>query len=215
MQHVIFASKFRIMAIIGYIKDSFTVKDIETYLDQMNKLGCQKIYEDDTSVQRQRIWWKYLLENRTEGDTIIIYKLSNALGGWVELPLFLQLCLKKKIRVISIKDGLDTDGHLYTTSLLDFLPILASFGKETYEKKPKFTKDYPLEMSGSIVREQKRREKMLLERTVINDYLSGKPIETICSSRHVPKTTIYRLLDRNGIKTNRCDGSAYSKKRHV
>lgn len=58
------------MAITGYVKDPESIKDIDRILDQMTGLGCQRIVKEDTSVIRQRVKWRYILEKKTDGDTI-------------------------------------------------------------------------------------------------------------------------------------------------
>lgn len=191
------------MAITGYVKDPESIKDIDRILDQMTGLGCQRIVKEDTSVIRQRVKWRYILEKKTDGDTIIIYKLSNALGGWVELPMFLNLCLKGNIRLISLDDHLDTEGELFNTSVNDFIPVLISFGNEVYARKPKFMKEIPPELTGSVKREQKKHEKRLWEKAIVNDYQSDISLDIICANRGVAESTLFRILRRNGLKPDR------------
>ena len=207
-----FAEKYTLMAVIGYIKNPQSIKDAEWYREKMRDLGCHKIYEDDASCSKHRLHWRYILENKTEGDTIIVYKLSNALGGWVELPMFLKMCQDNRIRLVSLKDRLDTSGMLFNTSVEDFLPVLANFGKETYDGKPHFTNDLPKEKSVWIVRERKKYEQTLLEKSVINDYVAGRQLEQIIEKRGVSQNTLYRMLRKYDIQPQRKVGSSYSKK---
>ena len=119
------------MAKVGYIYSSGQHDTIATDKTWMEEYGCCRIIEEDGSQEKTRPEWKQLMDCLERGDELVISKFSNALRGVRELAMFLEFCRVKVIRIISIKDRIDSRGELFpNTSIADVLFMFGSLPEE-------------------------------------------------------------------------------------
>lgn len=170
----------------------------------MKDYGCDGIIVEEGIKERLRPQWRKLLTLVRPGDEIILTKLSNALRGIRELGAFLDLCRVYKIRIISIHDKIDTKNELFPeTTAGDVLDTISRLSSEATKVR---------RSEGRIVRElksqRKERTKSALridrEKMIVNMYNSGHAVDDIWKvSGYKSRTTIFRVLKRNGVELNR------------
>ena len=170
----------------------------------MKDYGCDSIIVEEGIKERLRPQWRKLLTLVRPGDEIILTKLSNALRGIRELGAFLDLCRVYKIRIISIHDKIDTKNELFPeTTAGDVLDTISRLSSEATKVR---------RSEGRIVRElkshRKERTKSALridrEKMIVNMYNSGHAVDDIWKvSGYKSRTTIFRVLKRNGVELNR------------
>lgn len=183
----------------------------------MKEYGCIRIIEENEADEKNRPLWKQLMVALERGDELVISKYSNALRGSRELASFLEFCRIKVIRVISIHDQIDSKNELFPdTRPSDVLEMMGSLPEEA------------LALRKSAAHVVKLQEKMIVtlppvstskkirlerERTVINLYAAGHPIDEVWrASGFRSRSSVFRILNKHGVKLNRGNHSGSIKK---
>ncbi len=192
------------MAKIGYLflsKNLATLSEDRTW---MKAFGCESIIEEEGVHEKFRPEWRRMLSHVKPGDEIIVSKLSNALRGIRELGVFLDLCREYDIRLVSIQDKIDSCGELFpTTTIGEVLEVIGRVSNEATairrsearilsrrkEMKPKMQKD---------------AIRLKREKTIVTMYNAGHSIDDIWKvSGYRSRTSVFRVLNRNGVHLNR------------
>lgn len=170
----------------------------------MKEFGCDSIIIEEGIKERLRPQWRKLLTLLKKEDEIVLTRLSNAVRGIRELGAFLDLCRVYKIRIVSIHDRIDTKNELFPeTTAGDVLDTISRISEEATKVR---------RSEGRIVRnlksQRKEKTKSALrqdrEKMIVNMYKSGHVIDDIWKvSGFKSRTTIFRVLKRNGVELNR------------
>lgn len=203
------------MATIGYIFQGKVLESKEEAISRMEGIGCERIIIEDSMQEKLRPKWRKMLARLQKNDTIVITRLSHALRGIRELGAFLDLCQQHGIRLISLEDRIDTGGQLYQETTVG--DVLSSIGKLSSEvmdfrraegramRLRKETQPKPLKAGLTLDR----------EKTVVKMYNSGHSIDDIWKvSGYKSRTSVFRVLNRHGVKLNRGRHQGPIKKRN-
>ena len=177
------------MAKIGYIMATAHYDKLEEDRQWMQQYGCVKIVEENDADEKSRPLWKQLMIALERGDELVISKYSNAIRGARELAMFLEFCRVKVIRVISIHDRIDSKNELFPeTKPSDVLLMIGSLPDEAL-----------------VLRKSSEHVSKLQERMIVQ----LPPISTANRSR----SSVFRILNKHGIKLNRGKHSGPIKKK--
>ena len=196
------------MAKIGYIMATPHYDRLEEDRRWMQEFGCVRIVEESDADERSRPLWKQLMIALERGDELVISKFSNALRGARELAMFLEFCRVKVIRVISIHDRIDSGNELFPeTRPSDVLVMIGSLPDEALVLR-KSSEHVSRLQERMIVQlppvSTSRERRMDREKTVINLYAAGHPIDEIWkASGFRSRSSVFRILNKHGIKLNR------------
>ena len=192
------------MAKTGYLFLAKGYKAREEDIAWMKEFGCDEIVVEEGIQERLRPQWRRLLTLLKKNDEIVVTSLSNVVRGIREFGAFLDLCRAYKIRIISIHDKIDTKNELFPeTTAGDVLDTISRLSSEATKVR---------RSEGRIVRElksqRKERTKSALridrEKMIVNMYNSGHAVDDIWKvSGYKSRTTIFRVLKRNGVELNR------------
>ena len=192
------------MAKTGYLFLAKGYKAREEDIAWMKEFGCDSIIIEEGIKERLRPQWRKLLTLLKKEDEIVLTRLSNAVRGIRELGAFLDLCRVYKIRIVSIHDRIDTKNELFPeTTAGDVLDTISRISEEATKVR---------RSEGRIVRnlksQRKEKTKSALrqdrEKMIVNMYKSGHVIDDIWKvSGFKSRTTIFRVLKRNGVELNR------------
>lgn len=203
------------MATIGYIFQGKVLESKEEAISRMEGIGCERIIIEDSMQEKLRPEWRKMLARLQKNDTIVITRLSHALRGIRELGAFLDLCQRYGIRLISLGDRIDTGGQLYQETTVG--DVLSSIGKLSSEVM------YLRRAEGRAMRLRKETQpktmkaclKLDREKTVVKMYNSGHSIDDIWKvSGYKSRTSVFRVLNRHGVKLNRGHHQGPIKKRN-
>ena len=203
------------MATIGYIFQGKVLESKEEAISRMEGIGCEKIIIEDSMQEKLRPEWRKMLARLQKNDSIVITRLSHALRGIRELGAFLDLCQQYGIRLISLEDRIDTGGQLYQETTVG--DVLSSIGKLSSEVM------YLRRDEGRAMRLRKKTQPKTLkaglkldrEKTVVKMYNSGHSIDDIWKvSGYKSRTSVFRVLNRHGVKLNRGRHQGPIKKRN-
>ena len=199
------------MAKIGYIMATAHYDKLEEDRQWMQQYGCVKIVEENDADEKSRP----ALER---GDELVISKYSNAIRGARELAMFLEFCRVKVIRVISIHDRIDSKNELFPETkpsdvllMIGSLPDEALVLRKSSEHVSKLQERMIVQLPPISTAKEKRMDR---EKTVINLYAAGHPIEEIWkASGFRSRSSVFRILNKHGIKLNRGKHSGPIKKK--
>ena len=196
------------MAKIGYIMAISQYDKLEEDREWMNNFGCIRIVEECDENERNRPLWKQLMVALQRGDELVIPKFSNAIRGSRELATFLEFCRVKAIRVISIHDRIDSDVLEMMGALPEEVLALRKTAKHMVNLQAKMIASLPKVSSTKL-------QKLDREKTVINLYAAGHPIDEIWrASGFKSRSSVFRILNKHGIKLNRGNHSGPIKKKN-
>lgn len=175
----------------------------------MTSSGCRnsaaiRLFWRKASRSPPRPQRKKLLCESKERDTIVVSKLSNAVRGVWELGVFLDLCSQYNIRLISINDNIDSRGELFPeTTVKDVLKTIGAISFET-TKYGRAKQRVTEKKIGVKPKTPKVGLRIDQEKTVVNMYNSDYCIDDIWqASRYKSRTSVFRVLNRNGVQVNR------------
>ncbi len=205
------------MAKIGYIMVTAHYDKTEADKQWMQDYGCLQIIEEKDEEEKARPLWKQLMVALERGNELVISKFSNALRGSQELAIILEFCRVKVIRIISIHDRIDSRNELFPeTKPSDVLEMIGSLPGEALalrkasEHVTKLQERMIVTLSPVSTSKKKRLER---EKTVINLYAAGHPIDEIWrASGFHSRSSVFRILNKHGIKLNRGKHSGPIKK---
>ena len=200
------------MAKIGYLFLSRNLQTRDEDIAWMKEFGCKTILEEDSSEEKYRPQWRRMLTCLKHDDEIVITKFSNALRGIRELGVFLDLCQEYHVRIVSIHDSIDSWNHLFVdTSVGDVLNTIGSLSAEAMSIR---RAEVPGKRKSVKQRTAKRVLRQRREKTIIGMYNSGHSIDDIWRvSGYKSRTSVFRVLNRNGVSLNRGHHSGPIKKR--
>ena len=193
------------MAKIGYIMVTEHYDRLEEDRRWMDDYGCVQIIEERDADEKLRPLWKQLMTALERGDELVIAKFSNAIRGSRELASFLEFCRIKVIRIISIHDRIDSYNELFPeTKVSDVLEMIGALPEEALALR---------KSSAHVVKLQEKIGRLEREKTVINLYCAGHPIEEIWkASGFHSRSSVFRILNKHDIKLNRGKHSGPIKK---
>lgn len=175
--------------------------------------GCDCIIEENGAQEKLRPQWKKVLGNCSANDTIVISRLSNALRGVRELGAFLDLCNQYNLRLICIQDRIDTGGELFNeTTAAEVLSIIGRLSSEATVLRRREARS--LQTGASEPKTIKAGMRKDREKAVVKMYKAGKSIDDIWkASGYRSRTSVFRVLARNGVELNRGPHQGSIKKR--
>lgn len=186
------------MARYGYILHSAK----EATIKMIEEMGCCRILKEcryDTRTRPQR---RNLLRQIGNNDEIIVPRLCHIVSGCTGLAVLLEYCDIRNIRLVSVEDMIDTAGILYDgESDRNIVSAFKTLISDVTAIK-KGNGEMPLQMSSSVQTAAKER-KTNRDSRVISMYLTGLNTGDILRLNNISKTTLFRVLRKHGIPTNR------------
>ena len=192
------------MAKFGYLFLSRNLVTRDEDRAWMKMFGCGEIIEEDGIQERFRPEWRKMLSHLQKGDIIVVSRLSNALRGIREFGVFLGLCNDYGIRIISIHDEIDSSGELFPDTTVG--KVLGTIGRLSSEATLIRRSEARIlqrrkDLNPKIARERIRLKR---EKTVVSMYNAGHSINDIWKvSGYKSRTSVFRVLNRYGVKLNR------------
>ena len=208
------------MAKVGYIMATSQYDKLEEDRKWMNDFGCVRIVEENDEDERNRPLWKQLMVALQRGDELVISKFSNALRGSRELATFLEFCRVKVIRIVSIHDQIDSRNVLFPeTRPSDVLDMMGALPEEVraLRKSAEHVVNLQEKMIVSLPPvSSAKMQKLDREKTVINLYVAGHPIDEVWrASGFRSRSSVFRTLNKHGIKLNRGNHSRTIKRKGI
>ena len=103
---------------IGYARVSTKEQKLELQIEALKKYGCEKIYCEKISSNKQRPEYNKMMEFIRAGDELVIYKLDRISRSVKHLIKITEDLKQREIAFISLKDKIDTTLLLVGFSLM-------------------------------------------------------------------------------------------------
>ena len=192
------------MAKLGYLFLSRNLVTRDEDRAWMKEFGCTDIIEDEGIQERFRPEWRRMLAHLKDGDEVVVSKLSNALRGIREFGVFLGLCKDYGVRIVSIHDEIDSKGELFPDTSVG--AVLDVIGRISHEATLIRRSEARMLQRRKDIKPKTEKEGIRLkkEKTVVSMYNAGHSIDDIWKvSGYRSRTSVFRVLNRNGVKLNR------------
>lgn len=194
------------MTLIGYARVSTQEQNEARQLKSLKEAGCTRLYIEKVSgATTERPELQRMLSELERGDTIVIHELSRLSRSTKDLLDLVEMLKEKGVLLSSITDSwLDLSGTNPNSELM--LTIFS--GLAQYERK--LTKQRQEEgiaiakangkYKGKQTKLVEGGEEEVRMKAIVNAYQEGTSIADIRKTYKVGTGTIYRLLEREGIK---------------
>ena len=94
---------------IGYARVSTFEQNLELQIDDLNKEGCEIIYQEKVSTRKDnRPERDKVMKMLRKGDTLVIWKIDRYARSVKELNALIEILKEKEVDFKSIKDPIDT-----------------------------------------------------------------------------------------------------------
>lgn len=178
---------------IGYARVSTKDQNLDMQIDDLKKIGCEKIFTDKISgAKKDRPGLDEALNYVRKGDVLVVWKLDRAGRSLKHLIELVNLLNEQEVGFVSIKENIDTTTstgklmfHIFA-SLAEFerdiirerteAGLAAARARGKVGGRPKLMDDRKLAMAKS----------MMADKSI--------PIKNICSTLGVSKSTLYKYL---------------------
>ncbi len=194
------------MAKVGYIFSVAHDDRLAADKEWMQQYGCVQVVEEDSEHEKLRPQWHQLLASLERGDELVVSKLSNAVRGVRELAALIELCRVKVIRIISLRDKIDTHDELFPdTKTGQVMEVFGSLSEEVAVLRK--ASAHVLHLQQDISTPKKNLaplEKEERERTIVAMYNNNHSIDEIWRvSGFSSRSSVFRILGKYGVKLNR------------
>ncbi|WHY12700.1 recombinase family protein [Peribacillus frigoritolerans] len=194
------------MKTVGYIRVNSEGQNIARQKKSLKEAGCTDFFIEkisDASMDRPEL--QRMLEELGEGDIVIIREISRLSRSTKDLLTIVEIVQSKGAGLKSISDKwLDlSDDNPMSEFIFTIFSGLAQFERKMIKQRQK----EGIEIAKSegkfkgrktkLVEGGKEEQRMM---AIIEAYKQGKSINDIRTTFKVGTGTIYRLLEREGIK---------------
>lgn len=191
---------------VGYIRVSSESQNIARQKKSLKEAGCKEFYIEKLSgASMERPELQRMLEELEAGDTVIIHEISRLSRSTKDLLTIVEMIQGKGAGLKSITDKwLDlSDDNPMSELLFTIFSGLAQFERKMIKQRQK----EGIEIAKSEGKFKGRKTKLIeggkeeqRMKAIIEAYQQGKSINDIRTTFKVGTGTIYRLLEREGIK---------------
>lgn len=195
------------MAKFGYIMlyPGIDQTEVDADIKRMEELGCVEVVQEEMPMKESsRTLWDSLTARLRSGDVIVLSKLSNALRGARQLVFFLEFCRVQNVRLISLRDKIDSGNELFPeTRTSDVLTAIALLPKESNAVRNSTrhlvkVQRHISDLSHKAVTKAERNKQ------VVNMYLQGISIDDIfAASGFRSRSSVFRILNEANVDLNR------------
>ncbi|MBP2202175.1 DNA invertase Pin-like site-specific DNA recombinase [Methanococcus voltae] len=181
--------------IIGYARVSTKEQNIEKYIEELERAGCEKIYfEKISGGKSERPEFNKMMETIRENDIVVVSDLTRLSRSMKDLINTMELFKSRGVQLKSLKESwIDTttaQGEL----MFNIFSALAEFERKLIKERTKNGLD--VARSRGRVGGRPRVDKSKLE-MAIKLYNSGNcTLNEIKNITGISKTTLYRYLEK-------------------
>lgn len=189
------------MSKVGYILLSGTNDRQEEDIKSLEAIGCEQIIKEREEDEVGRPKWRKIMSKLDRNDTLVIIQFRNAVRGTRELATLFDFCREANIRLISIRDRIDSEDLAFPASTTNIFRVIGQLPRDisTLRKASSRLQNYKRRFSAKETQERNNRNQHITEL-----YLGGYSIDEIREEAKIhSKGTIYRILKENGIEPNR------------
>ena len=194
------------MRTIGYIRVSSEGQNIARQKKSLSDNGCTEFYiEKISGASMERPKLNEMLDSLSMGDMVIVHEISRLSRSTKDLLTIVEVIKDKGAKLKSITDSwLDlSDDNPMSELLFTIFSGLAQFERKMIKQRQK----EGIEIAKSEGKYRGKKTKLVeggkeeqRMKAILAAYKQGKSINDIRMTFRVGTGTIYRLLEREGLK---------------
>jgi DNA invertase Pin-like site-specific DNA recombinase len=183
--------------LVGYARVSTHEQNLDMQLDALKAAGCQKIFTDKIStLKAERKGLDEALTFLRPGDVLVVWKLDRLGRTLKQLIELVALFNQKGIGFKSLKETIDT-----TTStgklVFHIFAALAEFERDIIHERTRAGLEAARARGRSGGRPKIQDidpKRIALAKSLYAD--QNTPVQEICDTLHIGKTTLYRYVGK-------------------
>lgn len=118
--------------LIGYARVSSSSQNLNAQIDNLKKVGCEKIFTDKVSgTKKERVGWNELMGYIRSGDMLVVTELSRMSRSLSHLLEIVDDLKKRHVDLKSLRENIDTS----TATGRAFLSIMGAISQMELEIK--------------------------------------------------------------------------------
>ena len=175
---------------IGYARVSTTDQNLDLQIDELNKVGCTKIFQEKVSSTKKRTEFEKCIEYLRSGDTLVVWKLDRLGRTTKKLLELIDDLEERNINLQIITLGIDTSsaaGRLFFTMMAG----LAEMERELIRERTKAGLDAA--RTRGRLGGRKPINQDILHRALIM-YEANMAVEDITKTLKISRSTFYKYL---------------------
>lgn len=194
------------MAIIGYIRVSSEQQNVARQIKSLEEAGCERFYTEKISgATTDRPELQLMLSELEPGDTIVIHELSRLSRSTKDLISLVEDIQGKGAGLRSVTDKwLDlSEDNPMNELIFTIFSGLAQFERKMSKQRQQEGIEIAKangKYKGKQTKLVEGGEEEVRRNAIIEAYVNGTSITDIRKTFKVGTGTIYRLLEREGIK---------------
>lgn len=178
----------------GYARVSTSGQDPQLQIDALELSGCDEVFIEHASAKRgaERPVWADLLSRLRPGDTITVWRIDRASRSLPDLAATVEDLANRKVRLISLSEGIDTGSGAVATLIVHLLAAVAAWEREVIVARTRAG----LEAARRLGRIGGRpttvtNQKLTAARALIAD---GASVTEAARTLSIGRSTLYRHL---------------------
>ncbi|BBM86648.1 recombinase family protein [Candidatus Uabimicrobium amorphum] len=182
--------------LIGYARVSTEDQNLDGQVDQLQKIGCEKIFKEHASgTSKDRKELAKAVDQLRKGDTFVVCSLDRLGRSVKQLIEFVNDLKKIGVAFRSIREAIDTE----TPTGKFFFHVTAAFAELERNLIQERTK---VGLAAARARGRKGGRKRVIDdkkfQIALQLYEENKtPVTDICKSLGIAKRTFYRYLEEH------------------
>jgi DNA invertase Pin-like site-specific DNA recombinase len=180
---------------IGYARVSTQDQNLELQIDQLEKYGCEKIFQEKiTTRKKERPQLEEMMKILRPGDTVVVYKLDRISRSTKHLIELSEQFKNEGVHFVSLQDSIDT-----TTAMGRFyfhvMASMAELERDIISERTRSGLESARARGRNGGRPPVQNDKITLALKMYNskDY----SIKEIVEATGVSQATLYRRINNN------------------
>ena len=163
---------------------------------------CDRVFLESKENIHTRPKLLEAIRSLSPGDEFVIRNFANVVSGSFGFMNLIEICRELDVRIISLEDKIDTKDILFDVpSSQSLFRIMGQLPMEVLKLRQSI--EVPKPYATSVPQTKVRETKMHRNIVAINMYLAGQDMKAIYHHVGISSTTLYRLLQTNGISKRR------------
>lgn len=178
------------MTKIGYARVSTLDQNLEMQLDELEKVGCSKIFKEKASSVKKRPEFEKCFDYLRAGDTLVVWKLDRLGRTTKKLLELIDTLRERDINLQIITLGVDTStaaGRLFFTMMAGLAEMERELIRERTNAGLKAAR------ARGRVGGRKKIDQDILNRAYIM-YETKMTVEDITKTLNISRSTFYKYL---------------------
>lgn len=180
------------MSRIGYARVSSRDQNLDSQLDMLQAVGCERIFEERVSgAKESRPEWDRLLEFLRPGDTIVVAELSRMTRSLRHLLSLVHDFEKEGVQIVSLREHIDSSSATGRA----FLSIIGAINQMERElKSERAAAGRASAKARGRTGGRPRTDISKLENARLIYENSGKSVAEVCQTFGVGRRTFFSYL---------------------